>query len=381
MFVVRIFIVYFLIFHTGTRTDNAYGRNNLSDPCDDKRIILKTILVNGTIENRFRLGCTSTLFTMSGGSSSATWYARRSLVDNVWPEFFFFYEQAIVLRFIKILLGFEPVLMSLTCTFDLVAKNYSFSLHVDGIFFGFCTSNKKSYKCSAGRMTDFFRNLERYKGGKSIVNELKDHVRDLQHKWLGVCRRFTALEKNATHVYSLHYDNATDNISCSVSSSVPWRYVISINGSVINDTRTRYNRSNDLHTTVGDIPRRGGVHFVCIIASPNGTDVSRYLDIPSSTTLIPVHTSTTETHYDISSTVHVSATIEIKNKFVKKIMTTKEAPTFGTGPVASVVIMVSVAIVLMGSFIFREELISYIHKLQEVPTESPYKDILVSIEE
>lgn len=379
MFVARVFIVSLVFLHTATRTHNAPGRKNLSDPCDDKTIVLETTLINGTIENRFRLGCTSTLFVMFGGSSSATWYATRPLVSDLWPEFFFFYEQSIVLRFIRILLGFEPVVMSLTCTFDLISKNYSFSLRVDDRSFGACTVIKTYYTCSAGRMTEFFKNLERYKGGRSIVKELKDHVKALQHKWLGVCKRFDKLEANATHIYSLTSDSSEDTITCSVSSSVPWKYLLRINESVINDTETTYNRSDDMHTTVGSVLRKGGMRFICNITSPNGTIVSEYVDIPPSPT--PTSLVTTTEEYHVPLTTGTDATTETRKKSVKKVvMTQKEIPTFGPGPVSSVVIMVSIAIVLMGSFIFREELVSVLHKLNEVPTESPYKDIVMTIE-
>lgn len=380
MSVVHVFLMIFILLVTETWTGDASRQKIISNPCDDKRIVLKTVLVNDTIENSFRLGCTSTLFTMSGGSSSVTWYSKRPLVNDVWLEFFFFYEQAIVLRFIKILLGYEPITVSLTCTLDLVLKNYSFSLNVDNRSFGACANSRKTYVCSVGRMKEFFKNLEHYKGGKSIVIELKKRAKELYKKWSDVCQLFKILEKNATNVYLLYYDPVTDKIVCTVSSSVPWRYSISINGSVINDTKTRYNRSDDTHTTVGSTSRKNGMHFVCGIGSPNGTNASQFLNIPVSTTLASILTSTREGDRDISIAVDAATTTEVK-KLIKKVLPTqKEMPTFGTGPIISVVIMVSTAIILMGSFVFREELASFIHKLQEVPTESPYKDIVMTIE-
>lgn len=357
----------------------ASEQRSRTNPCEDKTIVLKTALFNNTIKNSFRLSHTSTLFDMIGGSSSVTWYAKKPLVNDVWPEFFFFYEQAVVLRFIKVLLGFEPIVVSLTCTFDTASKNYSFSLHVNGKSFGFCMSGKKTYICSAGKMNEFFKHLERYKGGKSIVSELKTRAKQLQSKWSDVCQNFEQFEKNTTHVYLLEYDHITNSVNCSVRSSIPWRYMMSINGSVLTDTKTRYNRSNDIHKTMGSVSRKDEVYFICIITAPNGKNVSRFLDTSGYTTPVSTITSTSE-YFNISITANAYTTIGIKKEtIVKSAFVKDEIPTFGTGPVAAVVVMVVLVIALISLFIFREELTFFMYRFQKVPAESPYKDVIVTV--
>lgn len=369
----HVFVAFFLILHTGT-----LGRKNILNPCNDKRLVLETSLVKNTIENKFRLGCTSTLFTMSGGSSSVTWYAKQPLVSEVWTEFYFFYEQAIVLRFIRILLGFEPTAMSLTCVFDLASKKYSFFLRVDKTFIGVCTSNKTSYICSAGRMTEFFKNLEHYKDGKSIVTDLKKHVKSIQKKWLHVCRLFERLERNVTHVYSVYYDHITNVIRCSIESSVPWRYDIFINGSIINDTETKYDRIVDMHMTVGSVPRGDGLHFVCVIVSPYGKSVSQIFDVSEFTTST-IATFPIKEYWKTSTTFSTYNIITTRELVKTDILIQYRSSVFGVGPIVSIVIIVVLVIILIGSFVFREEIISFKHQFQKVPTESPYKDIVMTI--
>lgn len=359
--------------------DDASARKSVLGPCDDKRIILETTLTHDVIENRFRLGCTSTLFTTVGGSSSVTWCAKQALVNDVWLEFYFFYEQAILLRFIKILLGTEPHSMSLTCVFDTESRHYSFFLHVDNKFVGACTNNKTSYVCSIGKMTEFFKNLEHYKGGKSIVTDLKKYAKNIQKKWFGVCKLFEILDKNATHTYAMNYDYVTDTITCSVGSSVPWHYEIILNGSVTGSTETKYNKSTDMHTTTRNVSRDSGVHFVCIVTSLYGKNVSQDFDISAFTVPITTFKSTTEDHRDSSTTIDTYTETNVK-EFEKKEVLIGNTSTFGAGPVTSIVIMVLLAIGLIGSFVFREEIISFGYRFQKVPTESPYKDILMTIE-
>lgn len=359
-------------------TNGTSRKKGLPNPCDDKTIILETILLNHTIENKFRLGRTTTLFTMLGGSSSVTWYAKRPLVSDVWNEFFFFYEQGIVLRFLKVLLGSEPSVMSLTCVFNTISKKHSFFFHVENRLFGTCINNKISYVCSAGMMREFFTNLERYKGGNSIIMELKKHVKNIQNKWFEVCNRFDKLEKNVTHMYSLEYNSTVDTISCSVKSPIPWQYEITINGTVVNDTKTMYDRSTNIYTTTGSLSRKDGLYFLCVIISPYGKKVLRTLDISpfttSMTSILPV-----EKCYDYSTVTSTYITVAVKKEHEKNVPMQDDVPTFGSWPVICIVIMVLVVISLIGLFVFQEEITSFRQKFQDVPTESPYKDIVMTV--
>lgn len=377
--VTKMLLVYIFILFC-TLSIKVSEHKNLSDPCNDKRIVLKTVLVNNTIENRFRLICTSTLFTMSGGSSSVTWRADYRLVDDVWTEFYFFYEQSIVLRFIKILLGFEPTIISLICAFDTVSKNYSFTLWIDNTFSGTCTKTKNSYVCSAGRMHEFFRNLEHYRGGKSIVSELKVHARSLKKKWSSVCKIFKERERNATYIYSLDYNYTTNMISCSVKSNIPWQYKIFINGSVINTTKTTYNRSDNIYSTVGDTPRGDGICFLCTISPPGGKNVSRCFNVSAFTTSISTYPSIGKEYHTSFTTVNAYVTVATRKGLVQKdILIRDEIATFGTGQVTSVVIMVLLTIGLIFLFVFWKEVVLLKYNFQKVPTESPYKDVVMII--
>lgn len=382
MFFSHVFVLCFLL--SGSVWTNVISRKkSFSDPCNDRKIILETVLFNNTLENKFRLGMTSTLFIILGGSSSVTWNAKKPLVSDVWTEFFFFYEQGIVLRFFQILLGFEPSVMSLTCIFDTASRQHSFFFRIENKLFGTCRNNKLSYVCSVGMMKEFFMYLERYKGGTSIIMELKKHAKNIQNKWSDICKKFNKLEKDATHTYVLHYNYTMDTISCSVKSSVPWRYEIAINGSVINDTKTTYDRETNIHTTSGSVSRGGGVYFLCTIHFPYGKKISKTLDISTfiiPTTLIStISTSTLEEYLDSPTVANIHTITEIQTESVKKISFQNDVPIFGAGSVTFLVIIVLLVIGLIASFVFQKEITSFRYKFQNVPTESPYKDIVMTI--